>query len=264
MTRFILRTYCNPAKFKLLAALFSFSFYATGQTTVTQSDYAQTVAPQVQRNLNNVIDNDLWKRKALSSRDRSIVTLSGLIARGQLDAMPEIVGKALDSDVSPEEIAEVVNHLAFYTGFANAKAAIAAIGPVYAARDIKAKQLPSSELELLPLNEEQEKQRANYVGSTFGDVSPGTVQYTTDALFRDLWLRPGLAPRDRSMATVAALVATGQVEQVNFHLNKAMDNGLTREEAGEMLTQLAFYSGWPKAFSALLVFKEIFEKRNEK
>lgn len=264
MTLSVLNKVRKPAALTALATLFSLSFYATGQTTVTQSDYAETVAPQVQRNLDNVIGNDLWKRKALSSRDRSIVTLSGLIARGQLDAMPEIVGKALDSDVSPEEIAEIVNHLAFYTGFANAKAAIAAIGPVYAERKIKAKQLPSSELELLPINWEQEKQRANMVEDNYGDVSPGTVQFTTDALFRDLWLRPGLEPRDRSLATVAALVATGQVEQVNFHLNKAMDNGLSQEEAGEVLTTLAFYSGWPKAFSALSVFKEIFEKRNEK
>ncbi len=229
MTRFVFQQIRKPAALTALAAFFSFSFYATGQTTVTQSTYTETVAPQVQRNLDNVIANDLWKREALSSRDRSIVTLSGLIAGGQLDAMPEIVGKALDSDVSPEEIAEIVNHLAFYSGFANAKAAIAAIGSVYAARDISAKQLPSSELELLPLNEEQEKKRATMVSNNFGDVSAGTVQFTTDALFRDLWLRPGLAPRDRSMATVAALVAIGQVEQVNFHLNKAMDNGLTQE-----------------------------------
>jgi 4-carboxymuconolactone decarboxylase len=87
------------------------------------------------------------------------------------------------------------------------------------------------------------------------------VQYTTDALFRDLWLRPDLAPRDRSLVTVSALIASGQVAQVPFHLNRAMDSGLTRAQASEMLTHLAFYAGWPNVFSALPVAKDIFEKR---
>jgi 4-carboxymuconolactone decarboxylase len=80
-------------------------------------------------------------------------------------------------------------------------------------------------------------------------------------LFRDLWLRPDLAPRDRSLVTVSALVATGQVAQMPYHLNRAMDNGLTQAQAAEALTQLAFYVGWPNVFSALPVAKEVFEKR---
>jgi 4-carboxymuconolactone decarboxylase len=87
------------------------------------------------------------------------------------------------------------------------------------------------------------------------------VQYTTDLLFRDLWLRPALAPRDRSLVTASALVATGQVAQIPFHLNRAMDNGLTKAEASEALTQLAFYAGWPNVFSALPVVKSVLEKR---
>jgi 4-carboxymuconolactone decarboxylase len=87
------------------------------------------------------------------------------------------------------------------------------------------------------------------------------VQYTTEALFRDLWLRPDLAPRDRSLVTVSALIAAGQVAQVPYHLNRAMDNGLTRAQASEMLTHLAFYAGWPNVFSALPVAKDVFEKR---
>jgi alkylhydroperoxidase/carboxymuconolactone decarboxylase family protein YurZ len=76
--------------------------------------------------------------------------------------------------------------------------------------------------------------------------------------FRDLWLCPGLAPRDRSLVTVSALIATGQVAQ---HLSRAMDNGLTQAQAGEVITHLAFYAGWPNAFSALPVAKEVFERR---
>jgi 4-carboxymuconolactone decarboxylase len=99
------------------------------------------------------------------------------------------------------------------------------------------------------------------VDEQFGAVSPGVVQYTTDALFRDLWLRPDLAPRDRSLVTVSALIASGQTGQITYHLNRAMDNGLTREQASEVLTHLAFYAGWPNVFSALPVAKDVFEKR---
>ncbi len=111
------------------------------------------------------------------------------------------------------------------------------------------------------MGEAAEAQRAANVSAQFGDVAPGVVQYTTEYLFRDLWLRPDLAPRDRSLVTVAALVASGQVAQIPYHLNRAMDNGLTREQAGEVLTHLAFYVGWPNVFSALPVAEEVFEKR---
>jgi 4-carboxymuconolactone decarboxylase len=76
-------------------------------------------------------------------------------------------------------------------------------------------------------------------------------------------LRPALAPRDRSLVTVAALIASGEVQQITYHLNRAMDNGLTREQASEMMTHLAFYSGWPNCFSALPIVKEVFEKRTK-
>jgi 4-carboxymuconolactone decarboxylase len=87
------------------------------------------------------------------------------------------------------------------------------------------------------------------------------VHYTTAPLFHDLWLRPALAPRDRSLVTVSALVATVQVAQLSAHLNRAMDNGLTKAEAAEALTHLLFYAGWPNVFSAIPVAKDVFEKR---
>jgi len=83
-------------------------------------------------------------------------------------------------------------------------------------------------------------------------------------LFRDLWLRPDLAPRDRSLVTVSALIAQGQVAQIPYHLNRAMDNGLTQTQASEAITHLAFYVGWPSVFSTLPVAKEVFEKRPQK
>jgi 4-carboxymuconolactone decarboxylase len=137
---------------------------------------------------------------------------------------------------------------------------VAVAKDVFAQRGIGADQLPAASPELLPLDEAAEAQRAARVGEQFGAVAPGVVQYTTDALFRDLWLRPDLAPRDRSLVTVSALIASGQVVQIPHYLNRAMDNSLTQEQAGEVITHLAFYAGWPNAFSALPV-AEILEKR---
>jgi 4-carboxymuconolactone decarboxylase len=132
---------------------------------------------------------------------------------------------------------------------------------VFADRKIGVDQLPSASPALLTLDNDAETKRAAAVGQQFGNVAPGIVQYTTDVLFRDLWLRPDLAPRDRSLVTVSALIASGQVAQITYHLNRAMDNGLTQEQAGEVVTHLAFYAGWPNAFSALPVMKDVFEKR---
>jgi len=132
---------------------------------------------------------------------------------------------------------------------------------IFAQRKIGIDQIPPASPALLPLDKDAEEKRAAAVGEQFGKVAPGLVQNTTDVLFRDLWLRPDLAPRDRSLVTVSALIASGQSAQITYHLNRAMDNGLTREQASEVITHLAFYAGWPNAFSALPVVKDVCEKR---
>jgi 4-carboxymuconolactone decarboxylase len=175
--------------------------------------------------------------------------------------MPHYFNLALDNGVKASEISETITHLAFYSGWANAMSAVAVAKDVFAERNIGTDQLPPASGPLLPLDEAAEAQRAARIGEQFGKVAPGVVQYTTDILFRDLWLRPDLAPRDRSLATVSALIASGQVAQIPYHLDRAMDNGLTQPQAAEVITHLAFYVGWPNAFSALPVANEVFEKR---
>ena len=92
-------------------------------------------------------------------------------------------------------------------------------------------------------------------------VSPALERHTTDVLLGDLWNRPQLSPRDRSIATLSTVVATGQFPQLASYISRAMDNGLTREQMSEVMTQLAFYSGWSSAFTALPIVKDVFEKR---
>ena len=139
--------------------------------------------------------------------------------------------------------------------------AVAVAKNVFAERKIGVDQLPAASPGLLPLDQAADEKRAAGVEQQFGKIAPGIVQYTTDVLFRDLWLRPDLAPRDRSLVTVSSLIARGQTAQIPYHLNRAMDHGLTQEQAAEAITHLAFYAGWPNAFSALPVAKEVFERR---
>jgi 4-carboxymuconolactone decarboxylase len=221
----------------------------------------RTIAPTFAKFTEGPLLNGLWKRPGLSPRDRSIITVSVLIARNQTIEMPDHFKLALDNGVKPSELSEIITHLAFYSGWANATAAVAVAKSVFAKGGIVIDQPAAGEL--LPLDEAAEAQRAARVDQDAGPVAPGVVQYTADLLFRDLWLQPGLAPCDRSLVTVSALVANGQVAQVAYHLNRAMDNGLTNEQASEMLTQLAFYAGWPNVFSAIPVFKSVFENRGK-
>lgn len=96
------------------------------------------------------------------------------------------------------------------------------------------------------------------IKKSFGDFSPKLVQLTDDILFGDVWERPELSKRDRSLVTVTALIAGGHTEQLPFHLNRAKENGVKETELIETITHLAFYSGWPRAMSAIKIAKEIF------
>jgi len=226
------------------------------------SDRLHSVAPALGRYTQERLFGEVWNRPDLSTRDRSLITIAALIARGQAASLTYYADRALDDGVKPREIAETVTHLAYYSGWENAMAAIAPLSDVFRSRGISQDELPmETSMAPLPLNEEREAVRAKNVNDQFGSVAPRLVAYTTDYLFRDLWLRAELAPRDRSLVTVAALIASGQVAQITFHLNRAMDNGLTQNEAAEVITHLAFYAGWPNAMSALPVAKEIFAKR---
>ena len=221
----------------------------------------RAVSPALERYNQNRLLGEVWKRPGLSTRDRGLITVAALVARNQTAEMAFYMNLALDSGVKPREIGELITHLAFYSGWGNAMSAVAVAKEVFAQRGIKPDELPPAAGELLAIDEAAEAQRAARVEKDAGPVSPGLVQYTGEVLFHDLWLRPSLAPRDRSLVTVTALIAAGQVAQMPFHLGKAMDNGLTKGEASEVLSHLAFYVGWPNVFSAVPVAKGVFDAR---
>ena len=94
--------------------------------------------------------------------------------------------------------------------------------------------------------------------NAYADIAPALGEYTDKVLFGDVWKRPGLSPRDRSLITVATLVALYRTNELPFHLKKALENGVTKDELIELITHLAFYSGWPTANSAIAIARKVF------
>ena len=93
-----------------------------------------------------------------------------------------------------------------------------------------------------------------------GDFAPKLVELTDDVLFGDIWERPGLSKRDRSLITVATLIALYRTNELPFHLGRALENGVTKDELIELITHLAFYAGWPNSMTAIMLAKDIFAK----
>ena len=89
---------------------------------------------------------------------------------------------------------------------------------------------------------------------------PKLVELTESVVYGDVWQRPGLSKRDRSLITVAALVAMNRSDQLKGHMQRALDHGVTQDEISELITHLAFYGGWPVAMSAALLATEMFDK----
>src|SRR5579871_2653879 len=102
------------------------------------------------------------------------------------------------------------------------------------------------------------KKEPSAVRNALGELAPKLVELTDDVLFGDVWERPQLSKRDRSLITCADLIATGKTEQMDFHFPNAIRNGVTTQEVIEMITHLAFYSGWPNAMSAVNRAKTLF------
>jgi len=94
----------------------------------------------------------------------------------------------------------------------------------------------------------------------FADIAPALADYTDRVLFGDVWKRADLSPRDRSLITVASLVSLYRTNELPFHLKRAMENGVTREELIEAITHLAFYAGWPVANTALPIAERVFDE----
>ncbi|MCJ2185759.1 carboxymuconolactone decarboxylase family protein [Novosphingobium beihaiensis] len=205
-------------------------------------------APALAEYTKDTLFGDVWKRPGLTPRDRSLITVAVLVSTGKSQQLPTHLALALDNGVTPAKIGGLITHLAFYSGWPNAVSAVEVADKVFRERGIPASELQSAESALLP-PPENDAPRAAAVEKNMGPISPSLAQLTNGVLFDDLWRRPDLTPRDRSLVTIVALTANGDADQLGFHLQHGIANGLTREQLGEAMAHIAFYAGWPKAFS---------------
>jgi 4-carboxymuconolactone decarboxylase len=216
-------------------------------------------APGLGHFTDDVLFGEVWERAELSPRDRSLVTVATLVSTGKTPQLGNHVRRALDNGLKPEEVGELVTHLAFYSGWPNAMSAVTEVKKVFEERGIGS--VASSEAGRIQLETAAEAARGANVAANVAPTAPALAELTNRVLFGDLWQRPDLSARDRSLVTMAALVAIGLPDQLPFHVNRAMDNGLTRQEASEVVTHVAFYAGWPRAMSAVPVLTKVFETR---
>lgn len=221
------------------------------------------VTPQLYAYTTELLFGEVWKRTELAPRDRSLITVSALIANGQVSALADHLKLGLDNGLTPSEISALITHLAFYSGWPNAMSAAAVAKQVFIERNIPDEQISPPAGAVLTLDPDSEAKRRAAVDAGVGGVTPQLARYTNEVLFADLWRQSTLSARDRSLVTVAALIAQGQAAQLPFHLNRALDNGLSQAQAAEGVTHLAFYVGWPKAMSAVPVLKEVFAARGQ-
>jgi 4-carboxymuconolactone decarboxylase len=209
----------------------------------------QKLAPGLATLTDEVLFGDVWRRPELSPRDRSLVTISVLIATGKPAQLAGHLGRALNNGVQPGEASGLLAHLAIYSGWPSAVSALEVYEQVYTARKVDTAALRAVRPRLpTPASDAT---RARAVTDELGGVAPKFVQLTNDVVFDDLWRRSDLSLRDRSLVTIAALAAMGDDDQLDLYLRRGLESGLTRPQITEALTHLGFYAGWSKATRAM-------------
>ena len=215
----------------------------------------QRVAPGMAALTDDVLYADVWRRPELSARDRGLVTITALIAVGKTAPLAGHLGRALDNGLRPIEASGLLAHLAIYCGWPSAVAALEAYDQVYTARRVDTESLRSAGAQLpVPASESARAQEATRALA----AAPKFLQLTNDVVFGDLWRRAELSLRDRSLATIVALSAMGDGDELEFYVKQGLESGLTRAQITEAITHLAFYAGWTKATKAMTTVSQSF------
>jgi 4-carboxymuconolactone decarboxylase len=217
----------------------------------------QRIAPGLATLTDDVLYGDVWRRRELSPRDRSLVTIAALIATGKPAQLAGHLGRALDNGVRPSEASGVLAHLAIYSGWPSAVSALDIYAQVYTARKIDTAALSAAGPRLSAATSDAARARA--VHDEFGTVAPKFVELTNAVVFDDLWRRSDLSPRDRSLVTIAALAAAGD-DELEMYVRRGLESGLTGAQIGEAVTHLAFYAGWSKATRAMRTVTRVLAK----
>ena len=205
----------------------------------------------------DVLYGDVWRRPDLSPRDRSLVTITALIAIGKTAPLAGHLGRALDNGLRPTEASGLLAHLAIYCGWPSAVAALEAYDQVYTARKVDTEALRAVGPRLPVPTSDAARARAATEALA---VAPKFLQLTNDVVFGDLWRRSDLSLRDRSLVTIVALAATGDDDQLEFYVRQGLESGLTRDQITEAITHLGFYAGWSKATKAMTAISKSFSR----
>ena len=201
----------------------------------------------------DVLFGDVWERPGLSPRDRSLITIAVTQSLYATDQVRTHVGRGLDNGLTQAEIAELIAHVLVYSGFPTGVNAARAATEVFQERGLPA--VPPS----TPRNREP------VVPPAYPNSFPSTpylAALLNDFVYGELWERPDLSKRDRSLATIAVAQAMGASSELRSHLGRGLDNGLTQTEIAEAITHVAFYAGIPSAVNAARVAAALYESRN--
>jgi 4-carboxymuconolactone decarboxylase len=218
----------------------------------------QKIAPGLAALTDDVLYGDVWKRPQLSPRDRSLVTLSVLIATGRPAQLAGHLGRALDNGVQPVEASGLLAHLAIYCGWPAAVSALDVYDQVYTARKVDPAALRAMGPRIPASAAAASSTRP--MTDDLATVAPTFARLTNDVVFGKLWEGHDLTPRDRSLVTIAAIAAMGDDAQLDPYLRRGLESGLTRDQIAEALTHLGFYAGWTKATKALTAVTRVLNK----
>lgn len=224
-----------------------------GNSPRMASDDVHQATPALGWYTDQILFGENWADPSLSRRDRSLVTCSALITKSFQPQLISHAKRAIANGVTPSELAELVTHLTFYAGWPCGMSAARTLFDVLVSQGISIGDTPEHLPDGLPVCVTEDGVDAELAAQL--DGFDALSDYTSRIVLNDLWERKALAPRDRSLATIVALITNGDLAQLSFHIRRGLTNGLTAQDLRAVVTHLAFYAGWPKVMSALPVLR---------
>lgn len=248
---FIIKQLLNVRILFAAAILFLWPFVYAQQPAAPTGTYDGS--PYLGQIRNTYVYDDIWERPGLSARDRSMITVAVNQALYATNELRLHMGRALDNGVTPAEISEIIAHTLWYSGFPTGVNAARVAAAIFEERGLPASPIGVNPRQP-PVDPELEFPDSYH-------QTPYLRDLLNQVLYAETWTREELSPRDRSMVTVAVATALYASAEIRYHVGRALDNGVTQDEIGEVITHVTFYSGFPTGVNAARVTAGVFETR---